>query len=52
MAEEAGIDLSRIEGSGPGGRILERDVREAMDEKPASAKPEAKTAPPPPSPYR
>ncbi len=45
MAEEAGIDLSRIEGSGPGGRILERDVREAMDEKPASAKPEAKTGP-------
>ncbi len=27
MAEEAGLDLSRIKGSGPGGRILERDVQ-------------------------
>ncbi len=46
MAEEAGIDLSRLEGSGPGGRILERDVREAMGEKTPSAVPEAKTGPP------
>jgi pyruvate dehydrogenase E2 component (dihydrolipoamide acetyltransferase) len=26
MAREAGIDLSKVSGSGPGGRILERDV--------------------------
>src|SRR5512136_231949 len=26
MARDAGIDLSKISGSGPGGRILERDV--------------------------
>ncbi len=26
MAREAGIDLARVKGSGPGGRILERDV--------------------------
>ncbi|MBI2162889.1 MAG: E3 binding domain-containing protein, partial [candidate division NC10 bacterium] len=26
MAREAGIDLAQIKGSGPGGRILERDV--------------------------
>jgi len=45
MAEEAGIDLSRLEGSGPDGRILERDVREAMGEKTPSAVPEAKTGP-------
>jgi len=27
MAEEAGLDLSRIKGTGPGGRVLERDVQ-------------------------
>jgi pyruvate dehydrogenase E2 component (dihydrolipoamide acetyltransferase) len=26
MARDAGVDLSRVSGSGPGGRILERDV--------------------------
>jgi pyruvate dehydrogenase E2 component (dihydrolipoamide acetyltransferase) len=36
QAEERGIDLSSIEGSGPGGRIVARDV--------AEAKPAAKTA--------
>jgi pyruvate dehydrogenase E2 component (dihydrolipoamide acetyltransferase) len=47
IAEETGIDLSRLEGSGPGGRILERDVREAMGEKPpSSVVPETKTGPP------
>jgi pyruvate dehydrogenase E2 component (dihydrolipoamide acetyltransferase) len=30
MAEEAGIDLSRIKGSGPGGRVVERDVQAAI----------------------
>jgi pyruvate/2-oxoglutarate dehydrogenase complex dihydrolipoamide acyltransferase (E2) component len=28
-AEELGVDLSRIQGSGAGGRVLVRDVREA-----------------------
>jgi pyruvate dehydrogenase E2 component (dihydrolipoamide acetyltransferase) len=28
MARDAGLDLSKISGSGPGGRILERDVEE------------------------
>ncbi len=27
MAEEAGIDLTKINGSGPGGRIVERDIQ-------------------------
>lgn len=39
IAEELGVDLGTISGSGPGGRIVEKDVRGA---KPASA---AKAAP-------
>ncbi|MGH7784160.1 MAG: dihydrolipoamide acetyltransferase family protein [Candidatus Binatia bacterium] len=30
MAEEAGIDLTRIKGTGPGGRVVERDIEAAM----------------------
>lgn len=30
MAEAAGIDLTKINGSGPGGRIVERDIEAAM----------------------
>lgn len=30
LAREAGIDLSQIEGTGPGGRVTEADVRRAM----------------------
>ena len=32
LAEEAGIELSRIEGSGPGGRVVKRDVEKAKEE--------------------
>ena len=39
MAEEAGIDLARIKGSGPDGRVLERDVQAAMGAKPSPAEP-------------
>ena len=31
LAEENNLDLSRIEGTGPAGRIVERDVRAAME---------------------
>ncbi len=31
MAEDEGLDLSRIEGSGPGGRIVKADVEEALE---------------------
>ena len=31
LAEENNLDLSQIEGSGPAGRIVERDVRAAME---------------------
>jgi pyruvate dehydrogenase E2 component (dihydrolipoamide acetyltransferase) len=37
IARERGIDLARVHGSGPGGRVVERDVNEFQ---PAPAKPE------------
>ncbi|RQG94101.1 dihydrolipoamide acetyltransferase family protein [Natrarchaeobius chitinivorans] len=36
LAREAGIDLSRLEGSGPGGRITAGDVRAAADDGPTA----------------
>jgi pyruvate dehydrogenase E2 component (dihydrolipoamide acetyltransferase) len=35
MAADAGITLQSLQGSGPGGRIVKRDVEAAMAEKPA-----------------
>jgi len=53
VAAELGIDPRTVTGTGPGGRIVERDVR-ATAEVPASAAPAAKAAatspPPPPAP--
>ena len=46
MAGEAGIDLARIRGSGPGGRVMERDVQAAMAAGPSPAEPEARAGPP------
>ncbi|MBW8271424.1 biotin/lipoyl-containing protein, partial [Caldovatus aquaticus] len=43
MAQQAGLDLSRIAGSGPGGRIVKADIEAAL----ARAAPAA--APPPPA---
>jgi pyruvate dehydrogenase E2 component (dihydrolipoamide acetyltransferase) len=34
MAAEAGISLSALQGSGPGGRIVKRDIEAAMTEQP------------------
>lgn len=39
MAAEAGVNLKSLQGSGPGGRIVKRDVEAAMAEKPAGATP-------------
>jgi pyruvate dehydrogenase E2 component (dihydrolipoamide acetyltransferase) len=47
MAEEAGLDLSRITGTGPGGRVLERDVQAAIAARPAAAPPGIPAGPPP-----
>lgn len=38
MAREQGIDLARVSGSGPGGRIIKRDI-EAAEAAPAAAAP-------------
>ena len=49
IAKDAGIDLSSIAGSGPHGRVVERDVRQAIAggvaPKAATASPAAKSAP-------
>jgi pyruvate dehydrogenase E2 component (dihydrolipoamide acetyltransferase) len=42
IAADKGIDLARIEGSGPAGRIIKRDVEEAA-ERPEPAEPAAPT---------
>jgi pyruvate dehydrogenase E2 component (dihydrolipoamide acetyltransferase) len=43
LAEQHGIDLAQLRGSGPGGRILEEDVQRAVDQK-AAAPPAASRA--------
>jgi pyruvate dehydrogenase E2 component (dihydrolipoamide acetyltransferase) len=57
MAEQAGIDLGRLQGSGPHGRIIKVDIERAIREgvaaapaaapAPAAARPEAPAAPAP-----
>jgi pyruvate dehydrogenase E2 component (dihydrolipoamide acetyltransferase) len=55
LAQENNLDLSKIEGTGPAGRIVERDVRAAMEKGDAQADgraaeaPEAPPAPPQPA---
>jgi len=39
MAADAGIDLRSLQGSGPGGRIIKRDIESAMTQRPATGKP-------------
>lgn len=46
LAEEAGISLSRVEGSGPGGRIVKRDVEAAVEGGEARAESETPKAAP------
>ena len=36
LAEEAGLELSTVSGSGPGGRIVKRDVEAAVEEREAA----------------
>jgi pyruvate dehydrogenase E2 component (dihydrolipoamide acetyltransferase) len=47
MAEEAGLDLSRIKGTGPGGRVVERDVQAAIAVGSAPAPPGVPAVPAP-----
>ena len=44
IAEEEGVDLQRLEGSGPGGRIVKADVEQAIEEG-VSAAPSREAAP-------
>ena len=47
MAEQAGIDLGRLDGSGPHGRIIKVDIERAIQAgAPERARPAAKEAPP------
>ncbi len=39
LAQELGVDLTSIQGTGPAGKITELDVRNAAEAKPAAAKP-------------
>jgi pyruvate dehydrogenase E2 component (dihydrolipoamide acetyltransferase) len=47
MAEEAGLDLSRVKGTGPGGRVVERDVQAAIAAGSAPAPPGIPAGPAP-----
>jgi pyruvate dehydrogenase E2 component (dihydrolipoamide acetyltransferase) len=47
MAEEAGLDLSRVKGTGPGGRVVERDVQAAIAAGSAPAPPAVPAEPAP-----
>jgi pyruvate dehydrogenase E2 component (dihydrolipoamide acetyltransferase) len=47
MAGEAGLDLSRIKGTGPGGRVVERDVQAAIASGSAPAPPGVPAKPAP-----
>jgi pyruvate dehydrogenase E2 component (dihydrolipoamide acetyltransferase) len=41
LAKELGVDINKVKGTGPEGRVLEKDVRQAMEvkEKPVEEKP-------------
>jgi 2-oxoglutarate dehydrogenase E2 component (dihydrolipoamide succinyltransferase) len=44
IAAEHGVDISRIEGSGAGGRVTKQDILEFIDQKPAAAPAQAPPA--------
>lgn len=53
LARELGVDLSGVAGSGPGGRVVEADVRAAAERAPAAPRAEARPRGPVPlSPMR
>ncbi len=47
LADERGVDLTKIRGSGPDGRIVRRDVEAAIAGAPQPTAPEPSAAPPP-----
>lgn len=46
LASERGIELSRLQGSGPGGRIVKKDIENAPKQAPAAQAPAAAAAKP------
>ncbi|MGC8837194.1 MAG: 2-oxo acid dehydrogenase subunit E2 [Anaerolineae bacterium] len=46
LAQEHGVDLAQVKGTGPGGRIVERDVLAYLEEREAKAQAEAVRATP------
>jgi pyruvate dehydrogenase E2 component (dihydrolipoamide acetyltransferase) len=44
LAKELGVDVSKVAGTGPEGRVLEKDVRQAVEGKAKPAEPEKKPA--------
>jgi pyruvate dehydrogenase E2 component (dihydrolipoamide acetyltransferase) len=46
MAAEAGLDLNALQGSGPQGRLIKRDIEAALAKAAAAASPDAAPAPP------
>lgn len=51
LADDLGVDLARVEGSGPGGRIVKRDVEAARESAAAAPAPAASTWTPSESEY-
>jgi pyruvate dehydrogenase E2 component (dihydrolipoamide acetyltransferase) len=41
MAEEAGIDISKVTGSGPEGRVVKRDIEDFLHKQPVGAAPKS-----------
>jgi pyruvate dehydrogenase E2 component (dihydrolipoamide acetyltransferase) len=50
LAQELGVDITTLKGTGPAGKITEVDVKNAAQAKPAQAAPAAKAAPAPAAP--
>jgi pyruvate dehydrogenase E2 component (dihydrolipoamide acetyltransferase) len=46
MAEEHGIDLSQVQGTGPGGRIVRDDIEDTLAQRPSKATPAVQEAAP------
>lgn len=44
LASERGLDLGQVQGSGPGGRIIKRDIEEAATARPAATAPAGRPA--------
>src|SRR5881409_2539617 len=45
IAKDVGVDLKLVQGSGPGGRVIKRDIESAPAAAPAAAAPEPRTTP-------